>query len=86
MNNQKKTFTTHLKEALFLLGVLLFLCSSFYLFMFIAFILSDGIEGFMNDDTPDSLVQIAILRRGFYTLISIGLVIISLLLIKIFKD
>lgn len=82
-----KDATMFLKGSLFLLGVLLFFFSSLAVFWKIEDLFEEGgIVGAMYTDASDSQIQIAILKNGFVTLIFIGLVIISLLMIHFFKD
>jgi hypothetical protein len=45
-----------------------------------------GIVAGISTEASDSAIQIAILKNGFETLIAIGLVIISILLMSFFKD
>ena len=82
-----KDVTTFFKGSLFLLGVLLFFFSSLVVFWKIEDLFEEGgIVGVINREASDSQIQIAILKNGFITLIFIGLVIISILLMIFFKD
>ena len=72
---------------LFYVGIVLFLFSSTLLYAYIHFLCKkEGIVGLMHEGAPDSAIQIAILKNGFETLIVIGVVIISILLMGFFKD
>jgi hypothetical protein len=71
---------------LFYVGILLFFFSSFVLFVFIKGLMEKGIVAGISTEASDSAIQIAILKNGFETLIAIGLVIISILLMSFFKD
>ncbi len=79
-------FPAVFKIALFIIGVFLFIPSSALLYVLIQDIQEHGIEmGEIPYTTSDAQKQIDILKNGFITLITIGLVIISILLIAFFN-
>ena len=69
---------------LFYVGFVLFGFSSVVLF-FMIWYLGDLPSGISLEST-DSQIQIAIIKKGFLTLVFIGLEIISILLMGFFKD
>ena len=68
---------------LFILGIALFITSSYILFYAIKRILVEG--SFSNYGASGSQLQIEVLRQGFSILFCIGLVIISILLMILSK-
>jgi hypothetical protein len=77
-------FPAVFKIALFIIGVILFIPSSMFLYISIHNILDYGIDT-GSVFTSDAQKQIETLKNGFITLIAIGLVIISILLIAFFN-
>ena len=69
---------------LFILGIALFITSSYILFYAIKRILVEG--SFSNYGASGSQLQIEVLRQGFSILFCIGLVIISILLMIFSKN
>jgi hypothetical protein len=77
---------TLFRSILFWLGLVLFMLSSIVLFQQIKHILEDGLVGDIYGEASDSKLQLAVIEHGFITLIVIGLVIISLLIMSFYKD
>jgi hypothetical protein len=56
------------------------------LFQKLQHILDEGLVGRIYGEASDSKIQTSVIEHGFITLIAIGLVIISLLIMSFYKD